>query len=358
MHKNFNEWYIDVAIDPKDGQLEKRSKCIEEYTKKLTADPVIELVKMYFGIPVSNDFMMSFADKFIKEDPTFSVRFIEELSLLAGATLVKISETRRHINSFVELLSIASYNFRQPRSAKGILDAIKEQFTKDCIKLREFSTNGEISIYIPTIKVLKEKIENDDWDINSSKELLEFMQDILKSLRDLKSGLSSVKDSQNVYIEDSQILWWLTSGWSNDLNCPFKNLDKVESCLIIGKEAADLVTNFPGPYAIIGVLNRMIDGCNGSDTKIKITELMGKIDSNWKTRQSALLSNTPLLELLPISAAIVRSENTENAEEWFPKYMREMHFSTEEIKLSPLEYAIQMYFESMTHKCYNSLTNK
>jgi len=358
MNKNFNEWYIDVNIDPNEGQMEKRIKCIEEYAKTATVDAVIDLVKMYFGIPVKDDFKSTFAENFSKDDPTFSARFTEELSLLAGATLVEIAENQKSNGSFVELLSIATACFRQPRSTKGILQAIKEQFDIDSLELRESLNNKGNTIHIPTTKDLKKNIDANGLDTNSTNEMLKFMQEVIKTLKDLTDKITAVKDSQKVYYEDSQILWWLTSGWSNDLGCSVKGLDKTKSCLIIGNEAADLVTCFPGPYAITGVLNRMIECSKGSNNKIGIANLITKIDIQWKTKHSKTFNDSHLLELLPISAAIVRSENTTTADEWFPKYKREMYFNTDTVELSPVEYAMQMYLETMTHKCYSFLMNE
>ena len=68
MNKKFNEWYIDMSLCPKDGQLEKRIHTINSNASKMSRDQIITLVRLYFGMPVAESERESIANLFIEDD--------------------------------------------------------------------------------------------------------------------------------------------------------------------------------------------------------------------------------------------------------------------------------------------------
>lgn len=357
MNKNFNEWYIDVSIQPKEGQLEKRAAGVERFAKDITVETVINLTKLFFNFPVGDDFKETFADNFIVDDASFSKRYTKELAVLAGATLVEIAETNGSFDNFVELLSIAtSFGGRTP-IAFSILETIKELFGVDSLALRETSNEYDVDIKIPATKSLEEVLPS-GWNEEWQKQMAKYIQGITQTLNSIGKELYDFKRSQKIYREDSQILWWLTSGWSKDLGCSFKTIDMQNACLVIGKETASLVSVFPGPYAINAVINKMIENCKGKKNLLDFTDVIQTTDMNWKAEYIKAYNNPRLYDLLPISSALLRAENTSAKEEWLPKYICETNICTDKMKDTPYVYALQMYLEVLTLKCCTYLENK
>lgn len=172
MNHNLHEWYLDVEIVPQDGQLEKRllgiKKCVETLEKEKNSDNVIAwivaLVELYYGIPSSEETKNAFADFFSAEDSSFSVRYVQELSLLAGATLAALVEDSVYFE-LAELLQIAEL---EKMNADGNTDA-----------------TDQIAGIIRFLKVLQT-----------------FYSDLRKQIQQFDSAIS-------IYKEESQLLWWL-----------------------------------------------------------------------------------------------------------------------------------------------------
>jgi len=354
MNNNFNEWYIEAGISLTEGQ--KRLSSIEIFMDVVKVNDIINLVKLFYGLPVNEEFTNTFAEVFIKNDLSFSRKNKQELAVLAGAVLVQIAEADGDNCYFVELVTLAaSYGGRVP-VVSGILSEIKQTFIKDSYSIRETNPAKNEHVKPPTSNPLIESLE-DNWTSDTSKNLREYINKIEASFSELYKIVSEISESQDIYHEDSQLLWWLTSGWSPELNCSYKTIDKQSACFLIGKEAAELVNVFPGPYSIKGVFNKMLESCKRNKTNIPLTDIIYATDNDWKTKYVGDYNDPILIELLPLTAALIHSENTSSKEEWISKYTQEIHVSVKEMKYSPLEYAMQIYLEVLAQRCYCNLQN-
>lgn len=357
MNEDFREWYLTVCPAPVEGQIAKRIGCIKSYAEEVDATEIISLVKMYYGINDSEDFITSFATHFSKEDESFSHKYSEELILLAGAVLVEIAKNNTGgENSLVELLSVVFDKFRTPKATQSIASAIKNQFNKDRISLREEQEQEQEQEELD-ITAFKTLVEAGSLNATAITSLVEILESFQESIENIDSWLSVSKTSQSIYKEDSQILWWMSSEWSNYLKRSLKDIDITEACLIVGKEAADFITNFPGPYSMEGVLNKILDFCKGKTDEIEFLDLISKIDADWKEQYIRKIKDSPIAELLPLSTALIRSNGAVNPEEWHPKFTREVMSKEDYIPLTLKEYAWQMYLEVMAFNCFSKLEN-
>lgn len=356
MNSNINEWYIDVCITPQEGQIGKRKESIGKYVSNISLDEIITLVKLYYSMPVEVSKKEAFASVFTANDPAFSVRYTEELALLAGAALVEITEKKRGYDSLTELLSLTTLFCRKNVSSVGIINVIKKQFDQDRINLREGNNNKDISFQSKTMVVnYKKHIDQNGWDAPAITKLLEILNKFQENFNTLKSGLDDLQETQSVYREDSQLLWWMTSEWSNTLNCHLKTIEKGSGCLMLGCEAADFISNYPGPYAMEGVISKMVSTCKGKSEKIELAELAMKTYDTCKENVISKMKKSPLIDHLPLNNAIICSSNAEKVEEWYPRFKREFITIENDICLSPSEYAWQMYLEWMAQRCYEAL---
>ena len=348
MLKDFNEWYIDVNIAPTGEIIENRKKAIKDYVAKITPDDICNLVQIYYGFSVEKEFLDDFADKFIEFDAGFSKRNREELILLAGATLAYIAETIVGQDSLVELLVLINRKYHTPASTTQIEETIVKQFKKDSLNSREKLFELDYEAYHNSLSVFKERIE-EDADDNVTSELIDA---IIKRDKEIQNSLiNSIK----ILKEDSQILWWLNSEWSTTYSEPWKKIDKARACLVLGKEVAEFVYKYPGPYTIEGVLYKALEKCKGQKAKKGLVEIIQNMDDGEKRKCIESLNKISYENLLPLHAAIKCENGTTAAEQWVPKFNNDVLLNQNLKEMHYEEYALYMYFEEMAIKCYMDL---
>ena len=348
MINNFNEWYIDVNIAPQEGQIEKRVEGIADYAQNVDKEDVCNLVNLYYGLPISEEDVDNFASAFIEKDPTFSARYRKELSLLAGATLLEISAQNTDYNSLAELLTITTSFYRKPSSTPRALNLIRKQFDNDRINIREKSaSDGKFDFDQTKVNAHVAVINKTPWDTTLAKNLTGLLTEYAVYLDYLINRFDSLQEMQSIYKEDSQLLWWMMSDWSITLNQPLKEIDQIRGCLLVAYEAASFVSNYPGPYAMEGIIKRVTNACKGEKHSVEFTSLITEIAPQLKEIIKVKTKVFPAIKQLPITNAIICADNTADIQEWYPKYCRDASLK-ENIDKGTLEnYAWQMYLECL-----------
>lgn len=351
MNEKFREWYLTVNIAPQEGQIKKRISAIEAFGKNINKIKVLNLIKLYYGGDLDKDSKADFTNCFIATDETFLPKNENEIKMLAGATLVYLAENRTGIDSLVELFSIAINRFRSPSILEEIYQAILEQYFKDSVNLRDFELKP-FEIEKSAIEEFIKYTSENGLDSEASEKLCEALAVLQKGQQSLVRRMKDNEEQTSIYREDSQILWWLMSEHCSTLDKSIKCLDKISACLLLGKEASDIIDNFPGPSAIQAVLNKMLGNCKGKSEQITIAQAISYLSEDCKEQLTSMANDFSFIELLPLTSAIIRSKNTVSIDEWYPKFKREILISDDDYKLLPQEFAWQMYIECLALKCY------
>ncbi|WP_151075704.1 GTPase-associated system all-helical protein GASH [Flintibacter sp. KGMB00164] len=357
MIKNFNEWYIDVNLAPQEGLIEKRLECIADYAKSVDANDICNLVNLYYGLTTDKEDLESFASVFIEKDPSFSSRYTKELSLLAGATLLEISTENIDYSSFAELLTLTTSFYKKPSSAPRALEQIIKRFNIDRIGIREKSfTDDTLDFDKANLKTVATTINKPSWDATSAQNLIHVLGECVDYLDVLCNRLNTMQKMQSVYEEDSQLLWWMMSDWSTTLNQPLKEIEKINGCLLVAYEAACFVSNYPGPYAMEGVIRKVVNACKGRTQNIEFTKLITEINPTLKKIIASKAKLFPAIEQLPITYAILCADNAADITEWYPKYCRTVSVDENIEKDTCEKYAWQMYLECLALSCFETLS--
>lgn len=347
MNEKFRDWYLTVNLAPQDGQINKRISAIESFCKNVNKINSINLVKLYYGIEVDASFTAEFIKCFVAKDEAFPAKNDEEIKLLAGASLVEIAESNRGMDSIVELFSMAINAVRSSAVTPEIYNVIVQNYYNDSANLRNFNGDKDEIESLPIQEFTSYIEENslDNLDATAFKKLINVLEAI-------QNRMESNEERTSVYHEDSQVLWWIMGEHSNELGTKIKAVDKTKACIAIGKEASNFITNYPGPTAIKAVLNKMIGLCKGRTEQLTLDKVIEQLPGEWKSSFISTINEDYLLNLLPLHSAIIRSKNTDNAIEWYPKFKREFFNSTDEIRLTQQEFSWQMYIECLALKCY------
>lgn len=344
VNKNFNEWYLEIRQDLDPTLISKREATIESYIKDVTADNIISLVKIFYGMGLDQKEVDAFAEVFQKNDVNFSKKYVRELEFLAGATLIEIAEhSPDHYLAETTTLA-ASFGGRKP-SVNGILEEMRVIFDKHTLSIREKNNDAELPVFD-----LLDKLVSGVWTEESVKSFHTY-------IKDLNQYLESFKRYNDVCYEDSQLLWWLNSEWSRDLDNAYSTFDAKSVCLVVGKEAASLVNVLPGPYSIKGIFYKLLNLCKGRKDESLLETAIDKTPAEWRTKFVNHYGSSFLIDILPISSAIVRAENTTSSSQWIGKYIQEACVIEEELKSTTLQFAMQMYLEMLSQKAYAAMKN-
>ena len=362
MNKNFAEWYRVVDIEPNHQRLQDRWKGIENYCIGDVSCPgIMNLVKLFFNLPISDDFKESFIDPFYKVDNAFPHRDNgAELSVLAGATLVFISENDINQLKTFALLAIAAASFKRKEVIPSILNVLRCFLNEDAFALRDEESINTTSISGPSIKSLTNSLklveDSNSWAPPNeiAKQLSSYLISLSKIFVQINSSINESLSIQKIYREDSQILWWLSSEFSKDMHKSINELKKAAACVVIGKELADLIETLPGPYSAKAVLYKMLSFHSDDSHEIMLSTAINQTNKEWRQKTLEIYDVEKTKEITPILVAISESLRVEKVEEWLSAYKHLTGITAKSTKISLVDLAYQVYLECLLLKAYVS----
>lgn len=353
MNKNFPEWYSTANIAANDSTLESRWKGIEKFCEEnINTQDVLELTRIFFNRPVEDKFRENFVNVFFEIDKAFPQKNDLELSVLAGAALIDIIERYDGLDDLAMLALMAlSFNNRK-MFVPNILKEVNNEFIIKTSKIRnDLGIISEIETSIPSVSKLLENFKAGAISPELAGSFSTYFADLTKLLEEVLKSTNTNARQQQIYREDSQILWWMTGEWSRDLQKPFKEMKTAEVSFIIGKELADLVKVLPGPYASKAVLNKTLRAFSSDDQRDTILlAAVNALNKDWKLQVLKTYPADKTKEITPLLAAISCSLQVEKAIEWKSLYKKLTGFDPSTIKITSLEFAYQMYLECLVVK--------
>jgi hypothetical protein len=362
MNKNFPEWYRIVNLDPSSERLQDRWKGIISFVKNgLLYTEILELVKLFYSLPVKTEFREKFINAFVDIDNAFPQKNNNfELSVLAGTTLIHIIDEGEYENwDNLVLLAMQTTSFNDIRKAaiSEILAEVKIRFIKKTIDSRENLAMDYLEEFSPNNKLIKdlEQVKNGaTWD---PKVMADLLLDYFKYQEKFNGDLVELYNNnilkQEVNSEDSQILWWMINEWSRDLEIPLKKLKSPEDSIVIGKELADLINVLPGPYASKAVLHKNLSILKKSSVT-QCANVIEKQSVEWRKMVSEAYPYDNAKEVVPILTAISKSLEVDDSLEWLPSYKKLMCFDIGNVNIDAIDYAYQIYLECLVIKCVKS----
>ncbi len=254
MNEGFADWYRTISIEPKSEELQKRWRGVEEFASDAARDDVTSLARVFFGMPFVPEFVDRFRTTFKQIDDTFPMqRNDAELRVLAGATLLKLFEFSPgwDLSAAFSLVCGSYCGLREP-IIPAILDSARSFLSGASSELRTDTTDHldtpDFTSHLAAVTSGCQTALP-----NLAAPLTALFKDAEKALRDVVEWAGSAQKRQELFREESDILWWIFGGQSRDLRVPFSTLKHPSTCLIAGKELADLVRIPPRPLRHRGV---------------------------------------------------------------------------------------------------------
>ncbi len=331
MHKDFAEWYRSAGIEPNGETLPKRWAAIEEY--EVGPGEVVSLTQLFYQVgEPSEEFIAAFRAPFQKADAAFPMRGNDrELVVLAGAKLVDaIERAPRDVADLaaLSLICAAAQNLRPNPAVAEIPEVAARYLSKRA-----------------TSRALPDKE-------SSGRELVEALINVGTPYDLLAAEFQKLQLELPIVAEETNMLWWLVSEHSRDLNQPWRKLPVSAVCLVAGKELADLTRVIPGPIAATAFLDRVIrSGRTECPTAVLISDAVNETPVEWRQEYEKKSYPSELEDIVPISHGIKLSLSAPDKDTWLPMFAKATGISIDS-KSAPHTLAYQMFLETLVCRTF------
>jgi len=365
MHDMFADWYRLVDLKPDAETLTNRWHIINEYRKEASTEQWLDVIRIFLGADLSAVRTSGqFAQLFKAADPLFSLANDIELRVLAGAALIhRLSVPAPDADTVALGLASAYFAGRGPQGTfPGAVEQALQYLQDEGLRVREESdalAQVKLSASLKDFKKidLPDITATQTWAALEShfRTVVEWNNELLTVLRRLQSSFSSAveafkKTTSSGTIgalkEESNILWWLFSERSRDLQTPFAEIGFPGGILLVSKEVADLTALLPGPASIGSVLGKALANCGATPEKVRLKDAVNAAPRDWREQWMSSLDSSTVEDLTPIIRSIRLSLSTGEPETWTPAYDKSGGLKAK-LTLAPLDLATQLYTESL-----------
>lgn len=361
MHDDFADWYRHCTTGTEaaltEQVLQKRWAGVEKVVEKSTEN-LLHFVKIIFPTRVvPQEVLSKFRSAFKETDATFQMSGNElELSVLAGAVVCQIMAKESKEADTVALGMICASIVKPEESpwaqpfitfAHTYLDErlgnIRKAESITRPKLAVANLKTQVDAYVARVA------ENNPGPASeAAKELMNLLIQSLGSIQTMTlKAVSELERQSNLRKEETDILWWMTSGVSRDLCLTFKELKTLAASVVAGRELAELVSP-PGVIPAETLFRRILPPVTGKSAKknIGLIAAVNATDRQW--RESVAADLPPDLDVFPTLSAIRQSLSTDG-EEWVTAYKKSFGLKSD-ILFDPAKLSLQMYRECLLLK--------
>ncbi len=367
MHKDFCQWYRDAKLEPKNDWIDKRWEVVNEINiyEPNSNNHELDLVKFFYDPDKckETDFYKHFIDSFLEKDRTFLTKNNNvEFQVLAGAIIIEYLENADKYNANLIALAMTTKKCKglftednlpafQLHAEKHFQDQAENNHKYNTIYEKEitFEIDIEKDLIAPIIgeessNTLKSAISTNNKDI-----LYEFITFMSIKMEELSTNLKSQTSNNFILQEESNVLWWLIGGYSNDLECQVSQLSKTAACLTLGKELSDLTYILPGIYSHESILSKMLLHAKTKKQKTSIQEAVNDSTREWREKLTNFMSLDNYETIFPVLCAIKKSLECDGKEDWLPQFKKATNIDPkEEIPIEQL--AAQIYQEILLNR--------
>ena len=351
MDERFGEWLRDTLADVDDDILKRRWSAVESLASDLDEFAILDLLLHTTICPPQNGESIQKARKaFWEHDNAFRMEGNElELHRLCGAVVIhslSIADSPQRMRTALACvclhLGAPQHGFGWPamcEEAEGVLRSL-------AISVRSSDANHRTPPdIIPQNKTLArfKKLINDGNDQLPINDLHEFLTQSHEDLKQVAADNRAMRSALSIQKEETDILWWLMGGCSNDLDRPFHQLHRAVAALVAGKELADHVVHRPGPLSAEAILNRAIQKTEDPDQPISLAAALKMLPTAWKKDLAADVDDQAL-PYCPLLAAISYSVSVDDEPTWATLFSK--HFPhPPELEVAPAVLALHIYRE-------------
>lgn len=355
MHTYFPEWYQQVVLEPKKEELEMRWAGVEAVARDMDTQQALNVVRLFFGRPLKeSDSIEWLADSFQEIDSNFPMRNNKHLlRVLSGVIIVHLIDER--VGEIVDMVTLATLcaGCQGARSDVPIPDVV--EYSQQYIVTR---ANRHRSLD----RVSFEKAAGEQWNqllknfltawpnqnVEAVKEQVKApFQKIAELINRMVDAINLLGEQIRFQKEESDILWWVFSEYSHDLEQPMANLDLAAACLVSGKELGDLIAVPPGPQYAKGFLDKMLRTIDPKLEKpVKLCDAINASPRKWRENWVDNENFGKAPDFFPVHIAAIKSLETTKKTAWYDAFETANGIKARK-PFNPIDLAWQAYLEGL-----------
>lgn len=355
MHKYFADWYSFATSGQSTAeQLKNRWAGVEKLKDGKTVGS-LDLVRLAFRIDrVAAAKKEFFRQPFKDVDPTFLMSGNDvEVSVLAGSTIAVMLE-KVNTESDKAALSIAILGFQLnevPEWCKQFLSISNAYLSQRLAERRKVQQlpvpTGLPQGFKQSIETLASAIAANNLT-DSSTGFTKFGELLIGQLNSItkqtSSAIRGLEDELRLRREECEVLWWLTSRISRDLDRSFDDLDVPSSVVVLAKELADLIKP-PGALATKGILTFLLSPMMTTSAmkQTTISAALKNLGDSWLTAINDKVKMAQVQDLCPVLGSL---DFRLKGEKWENQYKLESGIDAVK-KVDAVELAYQVHRECL-----------
>jgi len=336
MHQHFSEWHRAAGIEPDGESLPKRWAGIEEFSPD--HKDILALAQCFYGQgKPSDEFLAKFRQSFQDADPTFQMRGNDvELAVLAGAELVDtIERSSTVLGDFAALclVTTSGQNLRKAPPVPEIPEIASRHLNSRSIK--------------------RAKIKDDERDLSSADDaFIESIKPQPAPFNGIGPAIKRIRRELAVTKEEANMLWWLFSEFSRDLNKPMREFSAPAISVIAGKELADLTEIIPGPFSIAAMVHRAIRNSHPETAtkKMSLREALKGLPLPWRESFASTNYLAELEAVMPFSNGLKISLTNTKESACMAAIANATGLS--DSRIEPNQIGYQIYLESLLRRAW------
>ena len=354
--------YVSSGFQPSEESVRRVQEAGEATMEAWSADRVPVLTRLAMGFPTADgDELAWFLDPFQEADRTFTdVGDARKASVYASGLALAL--LRKQDSDAVRLalcILSASLSNKVPslafpdlaKRAQQDLAAVQQKW-----RLKPRLQFGEAGAPDVTALVQAADYLAAGTVPQAGAALKTFAGTLSKYLATEASQQSELKrlDTHLRLLDEEQAkLWWFIGGTSSDVKMPFSDLPVAVAAVLAGHELADLRHHTAGPVAAAALLDMSVKAGRKpgkvSSTTALAEACVDPLPATWRKTRGSKALDWGVLDLCPLSAAMLMSGEAGDAPDWRAAFSRRYPVA-DAIRLSTLELAMQAYREC----CYLS----
>jgi len=360
MEKMFGDWYRTANLAPTDDLLKRRWQGVEKFADQANTEEVLDLARLFYQRrPKTDGFEDKLREALHAEDSAFEMKGNDvELATLAGACLLHLVKGRGIARSAACSAALALIcPSLQGKGVCGVVPAIETEARAHLAhlsaRLRSMSAEECEDIELPSAdelsKVIVAASKGGAWP-DGGKQLIAWLEAIGDATSQVSDTLQAIQKDMLLHREESDILWWMTAGFSRDLEKPMSELELAGACVLAGKELGNFVKVLPGPYAAEGVIHTMLlKGDSKGAKTITLKQAVNATDRTWRTNWIAQGMTGAAFDLCPVLFAVEKSLETQDESSWTAAFKGVTQIDAA-VEMLPTDLALQVYQETLFMK--------
>jgi hypothetical protein len=352
VNKSFGEFYRLCSIAPSLDLLTIRWKTVVDILSANSLPQLLELTRFLFNPRVSSEPVVSLLrEKCLLADPSFPSHDADlELRVIAAVALLQTLDSGSKFSDILALgiISGACKGQRTLAPFSRLLERASSLAAARGIEIRkrEPVTLGAVNLPKRHLEDLK-KVAADPTIIRdgAAVAIQEAISGVGKVYDAAKTAVSEVDLVLETLAEETNILWWVLSEYSRDLNKPLTSLAAPTAALAVARELADLTCGSPGPRAAVSFLTRQLQHTSKNSEPVSLSDAIGTMTAEWRETLKNKYTQKPL-DLCPVVQAVAKSTETDAPNDWHAAFQKITHLDASML-FEPIALSEQLFDEMM-----------